>query len=79
MHSIGRVFENEVDLLAGLLVKVLRYDPAERISAKEALEHDWFNFEGVSAVEGRPSWVAAKFLEYDTSRFTEEHPCYRYD
>ena len=43
-HNLGNISDKEVDLLSDLLGRLLRYDPAERISAKEALEHDWFKF-----------------------------------
>ena len=42
-HNLEDISETEVDLLSDLLGSLLRYNPAERISAKEAL-HEWFKF-----------------------------------
>ena len=36
--------EREVVLLADLLAKLLRYSPEDRLTAGQALEHDWFKF-----------------------------------
>ena len=43
-HHVGEFSEKEVDPFSDFLGKLLRYEPAERISAREALEHDWFGF-----------------------------------
>ena len=36
------ISDEEIDIFADLLAKLLRYIPKERISPKQALEHDWF-------------------------------------
>ncbi|MBE3048436.1 hypothetical protein IMZ48_39225 [Candidatus Bathyarchaeota archaeon] len=43
-HSVEDVSEEEVELFSDLLGRLLRYEPKKRISAKEALEHEWFGF-----------------------------------
>ena len=42
----------ETDLLADLLEKLLRYDPSERISPREVLEHRWFKFKEAAIAAG---------------------------
>ena len=43
LEAICKVISvEEARILAGLLAKLLKYDPEERISATEVLEHDWF-------------------------------------
>ncbi len=39
------ISEKEKDVFADLLRQLLRFDPKERISAKEALGHEWFKME----------------------------------
>ena len=43
-RGLDEVSQKEVNIFVDLLAKLLRYRPAERISAREALEHDWFKF-----------------------------------
>ncbi|KAB5566278.1 kinase-like domain-containing protein [Coniochaeta sp. 2T2.1] len=40
------ISEKEIGLFADLLAKLLRYSPGDRLSAAEALEHDWFRHGG---------------------------------
>ena len=42
MNKNTPLSENEVGLLLDLLERLFKYDPKERISAKEVLEHAWF-------------------------------------
>jgi serine/threonine-protein kinase SRPK3 len=34
--------KNEIDLFTDLLGKILKYDPRQRLSAVEVLDHEWF-------------------------------------
>ena len=45
-RELDEASEKEVDENIDLLSKLLRYRPAERILAREALEHDWFKCQG---------------------------------
>ena len=40
--GVRRLFEDEVDLLADLLQKMLKYCPEERICIKDVIRHPWF-------------------------------------
>ncbi|KAK8045119.1 serine/threonine-protein kinase SRPK3 [Apiospora rasikravindrae] len=50
-----RILEEEVFQLADLCEKVLKYDPDERISIEEVMEHEWFKgvFEEVEKTTGK--------------------------
>jgi serine/threonine protein kinase len=41
-----KIPETEIAVFADLLSKLLRYEPHERISAREALDHEWFRIDG---------------------------------
>jgi serine/threonine-protein kinase SRPK3 len=40
-----RLSSEEVELLADLLGKMLKYDPRDRIGIDEVVEHPWFQYE----------------------------------
>lgn len=64
---VGGLEENGLDLLDAMLV----YDPAGRISAKQACQHPYFELGGSSAYSGRgrPSWLRWVF-----SHIIREYP-----
>jgi serine/threonine protein kinase len=45
LKAFPRIGEREAELLVDLLDKMFRYDPAERITAEEVVEHPWFALE----------------------------------
>lgn len=46
----------ELDAFADLLGKLLKYRPEERISAKEAMEHEWFRMHDVYCSSEKNTW-----------------------
>lgn len=46
LDELPKISNEEADLLFDLLSKIFVYEPSERLSAKEALDHPWFHFRG---------------------------------
>ncbi|KAJ9150938.1 Kinase-like protein [Coniochaeta hoffmannii] len=67
----------EADQLVDLLVKIFKYDPAERLSAAEVLAHPWLQVENASSVPDKDYIVFAshekdeEFYHQDTEQEDE--------
>lgn len=45
LGSLMEISEDELDLIEDLIFKILEYDPIQRLSAKQILNHKWFQYE----------------------------------
>lgn len=57
-HHLEEMPEGEAEIFTDLLAGLLRFCPTERISPKEALEHDWFKFSGYPAAVMAGGWAS---------------------